>query len=192
MLYCCFTSKQPVQVKWYKDDIPLKIGAKYQFDENNQVFSIVNGSKLDNGAYRCEGSNQHGRQSWSITVSIRRKDFFINKGGGGWSMPPCYQRPTVYSLQTNVTVKKGTNATLTCIVQLEKDCSAQAQAFYWRNPQGRIMIKNTNTLTSTGRNKDVLMKITIKDVKKSQIGTYKCIARNAHGKSSSGVWLNVE
>lgn len=107
-------------------------------------------------------------------------------------MPPCYQTPTVYSPQTNVSVKNGTNATLTCIKKLEKDCSAQYQAFYWRNPQGRIMIKNTNTLTSIGRNKDVLMKITIKDVKKSQIGTYKCIARNAHGKSSSGVWLNVE
>ena len=76
ILYCCFMSKEPVQVKWYKDDIPLTTGARYQFGENNQVLSTSSASKLDNGAYRCEGSNKHGRQSWNITVAIHRKEYF--------------------------------------------------------------------------------------------------------------------
>ncbi len=53
-------------------------------------------------------------------------------------------------------------------------------------------MKNTKILTSGSRNNDVTMELTVKDVKKSQIGAYECITRNARGKSSSTVWLNVE
>lgn len=55
------------------------MGARYRFSEDNQVLSIANGSKLDNGVYRCEGSNQQGRQSWNITVYMhRKKHIFAN------------------------------------------------------------------------------------------------------------------
>ena len=77
-MYCCFISKQSaVQVKWYKDDKLLTTGAKYHFAEKKQVLSIPKGSKFDDGKYSCEGSNQHGRESWNITVHIHRKDHLI-------------------------------------------------------------------------------------------------------------------
>jgi hypothetical protein len=79
ILYCCFISKQPFNVKWYKDDqeIQLTTGARYQLSENNQVLSIPNGSKSDKGKYRCEGSNQYGQESHNITVYMHRKYHFV-------------------------------------------------------------------------------------------------------------------
>lgn len=76
-LYCCFLSNQTMQVKWYKDDIALTTNARYIFGENNQVLTIPKGRVSDNGNYRCEASNQYGRQSWNITVLIHRKQHVL-------------------------------------------------------------------------------------------------------------------
>ena len=109
--------------------------------------------------------------------------------------PPCKQAPTIYSRQATVTVQKGKNVNLSCVVE-SKDCGTGI-LFYWRNPNGRFQ-PNTRTKTevvpSGGRNSNVrkIMTLTIKHAKTS--GPYKCIIRGtiASFKASSTVQLTVE
>ncbi|XP_028400075.1 neural cell adhesion molecule 2-like [Dendronephthya gigantea] len=176
-LYCCFQTKQPFQVKWYKNNIPLSAGARYKLAENNQVLTIANGCKFDEGVYRCEGSNKHDRQSWNITVIMH--------------LPVC-QSLEVSSPKTAVTVREGENANLTCTVQLSKNCTA-SQSYFWRNPHGKILTKNTRYLPTDDNNR-VQMVLTLKQIKKKMAGTYRCITITQYTSStarSSGVQLNV-
>ncbi|CAB4031971.1 Hemicentin-1, partial [Paramuricea clavata] len=179
-LYCCFISKQSaVQVKWYKDGKPLPTGGKYHFAEKKQVLSIPKGSKLDDGKYRCEGSNQHGRESWNITVHMH--------------LPRC-QHATVNSPQSNISAKKGNSVTLTCLVETKKDCRTSLASFYWRNPKGKIVIKNSKVqaISSGGSYNVVRMTLTIKHARKHRSGTYKCITKSVRYNEASKVVLNVK
>jgi hypothetical protein len=107
--------------------------------------------------------------------------------------PPCKQAPTIYSRQATVTVQKGKNVNLSCVVE-SKDCGTGILGLYWRNPNGRIQPKTrtkTEVVASGGRNSNVrkIMTLTIKHAKTS--GAYKCIISGTSFKASSTVQLTV-
>lgn len=105
-------------------------------------------------------------------------------------VPQCKHAPIVYAAKSTLKVKKGKSATLTCIVRTKEACSLISAMFYWRNPQGRVVIKNTKRVES--RLGGVRMTLAIKHTMKNQAGAYKCITRNARTKKFSSVRLNVE
>ena len=89
-------------------------------------------------------------------------------------------------------VKKGENVVLSCNLLVQTQCRTNSLALYWRNPQGMVLLNSVKTEGNVDSNKVIVMKLSIKDVKKHEAGDYKCIAQSIIGNSFGTVQLNVQ
>jgi hypothetical protein len=128
---------------------------------------------------------------WSVIVKHQCK--LSNWSSTFSTVPPC-QHATVNSPQPNISVKKGNSVTLTCLVETKRDCRTSLSSFYWKNPKGIIVIKNSKVqaVSSGGRYNVVRMTLTIKHARKHHSGTYKCITKSVRYNEASKVVLNVK
>mgnify|MGYP002803605142 CR=1 FL=1 len=177
-VYCYFKSKQPFDVKWYKNGQEIQ-GARYNFSDNNQVLTIPKPRMSDQGRYLCKGINQYGEDSRIVIVIMH--------------LPICGKKaPKVYNPLPTVTIEKGKNVTLVCIVQFQNCESYYRPAFRWRNSGGNLLTSGSKTedVASTGSTL-YIMRLTKQNVKKLDSAMYECAVNSAGIKTNTTVKLTV-
>lgn len=74
------TGSPEPQVRWLKDDKPLKENRKFRFDEDEDgVFSLFVNDVVaeDEGVYKCEASNIKGELSCSAELTVEGQLFLL-------------------------------------------------------------------------------------------------------------------
>lgn len=79
-LICIFHGRRPIQIRWFKDEQEIRIDDRQQqirqiyFDQltGRATLIIHDVFPNDSGVYRCEASNDQGRESTSTTVDVTR------------------------------------------------------------------------------------------------------------------------
>jgi hypothetical protein len=82
-LTCVVHGRRPIDIHWYKDDQQILIDDKQQHIHQIYFDSLTGKSTLmihdiypsDSGVYRCEATNEQGKQSTTTTVNVARKYF---------------------------------------------------------------------------------------------------------------------
>lgn len=80
-LLCIFHGRRPIRIRWFKDEKEIRLDEKQQqirqiyFDQitGRATLTIHDVYPNDSGVYRCEATNQHGRESTSTTVDVTRR-----------------------------------------------------------------------------------------------------------------------
>ena len=80
-LTCVVHGRRPIDVRWYKDNQQILINDKQQHTRQIHFDSLTGKSSLtihdiypsDSGMYRCEASNEQGKESTTTTVDVARK-----------------------------------------------------------------------------------------------------------------------
>ena len=72
---CRVVSKKKVNVKWFKDDLPIKEEGRYIFENEDDLYAltVTKAKMLDAGHYKIVAENENGSVESSAYLSIERK-----------------------------------------------------------------------------------------------------------------------
>ena len=84
-LTCVVHGKRPINIRWFKDEQQILINDKQQHTRQIYFDSLTGKSTLtihdifptDSGVYRCEATNQQGKESTTANVDVTRKLYLI-------------------------------------------------------------------------------------------------------------------
>lgn len=66
------SGSQPLAIAWYKDNSGIHASGKYEvtFKNNVAMLCVRDSTSADSGVYTCEASNDAGKASCQVSVSI--------------------------------------------------------------------------------------------------------------------------
>lgn len=70
---CKVSGSQPMTISWFKDDLEIAAGAKYQpeFKDSSASLTINRLEKVDSGVYKCKATNSAGFKETSGTLYVK-------------------------------------------------------------------------------------------------------------------------
>ena len=107
--------------------------------------------------------------------------------------PLCGKKaPKVYSPLPTVTIEKGKNASLVCVVQFQNCNYYYRPAFRWRNSGGNLIPSGSKTedVGNTGSTL-YIMRLAKPNAQKRDSGIYECAVHNLGIKANTTVKLTV-
>lgn len=74
------SGSQPLTVTWYKDNNEIYPSSKYDvsFKNNVAVLSVKDSTSSDGGVYTCEASNEAGKASCQVSLTVSGTSFFLS------------------------------------------------------------------------------------------------------------------
>lgn len=77
VLECLCDGFPKPQIKWLKDNIPLKKTSRHYFTPENQLLVITDTNTDDSGIYKCEISNSVGKKFQEVEVLIMPCNYYF-------------------------------------------------------------------------------------------------------------------
>ncbi|XP_030000392.1 flocculation protein FLO11 isoform X2 [Sphaeramia orbicularis] len=152
-MHCTVLGFPVPMVHWFKDGCLLtNCSTSFSLQNNGQLLTFRNVTKEDEGSYHCEASNQE--------ETIKSQPGFLLPAEMDWSF---VQQPT------NVSVKRGDNATVTC---RPPHSTPTAQVSWFKNNQLLSPAAHVTVLPSGD--------LFFHSVQESDSGSYFCRAANTH------------
>lgn len=155
-------------VTWMRNNIPLKSGDKYNFNEDGSEMTIQDVTKLDEGDYTCIALNKAGKSEQELSLKV-------------------FVQPKITFLESQTTTEMDERVTLTC-----EATGDPTPTITWsfgtrvftegeQSPDGEVLVRSDARVSS----------LTLKYAQYTDAGEYLCTARNAIGESSQPVYLEV-
>lgn len=174
------TGTGPLQFKFYKDGVLLRSAGRTSIrpsEDGNCQFLVRDVGVSDEGLYRCIIENEWGQTSTlgSVTVTAAKPKFEVAKVEGE---EPKFTTPLE---DTNCAI--GANVELECRVTGKPEPTLK-----WMKDGASFITSHRCQIQSLG---DGRYKLTIRDAKESDEGTYRVVATNDFGTTNSRATLKV-
>jgi len=169
-LSCVMTGKPEPEVKWFKDEEPLKHDRRIRTTCDRGICSmtISDVSMDDTGTYKCHVSNDFGSVSSTAEVNVSRKSI----------------KPEVKDKMKNVETNEEGEARFD--IQFS---GFPAPDVEWFHGTKKLTDEDKYTMDQTDGQ---IYSLLVKKVKHEDAGSYKCVASNDAGKASNRAELEVK
>ncbi|XP_030633946.1 neural cell adhesion molecule 1b [Chanos chanos] len=173
-------------VTWKRNNVPLKKGDKYSFNEDGSEMTIMDVKKLDEGDYTCIAENKAGQREEELSLKV-------------------FVRPQITFLENASTTEMEEQIRLTCeatgdptpsitwsfgtrtFTEGEQEHLKRIYQASWTRPEqhksqdGNVLVRSDARVSS----------LTLKMAQYTDAGQYLCAARNAIGETSQHMYLEV-
>uniref|UniRef100_A0A914V1R3 Ig-like domain-containing protein n=1 Tax=Plectus sambesii TaxID=2011161 RepID=A0A914V1R3_9BILA len=160
-LECIATGTPPPQLSWKREGETIVSNEHYQLVGDGLRLTILDARKDDAGRYTCQAKNEAGSAAADFAVDV-------------------YVRPMFRDLKPEVRVIEGERARLECKV----DAHPPATIRWLRG--GRPIEDMSNVILSPRGESLMILK-----ARRTDAGSYSCVAKNAAGESEAGFAVTV-
>ncbi|KAG8199857.1 hypothetical protein JTE90_015851 [Oedothorax gibbosus] len=182
--------KCPVEIKddayifieWYRGGSSLYMEPGYESNDHEAILQIKSVAKEHSGIFTCEGVNGYGFVQVNITVIVDNSEIensnstTINLNAVNGNRPTIRKRPSKSYID-----EIGGQANFHCVAT-----GAPLPHIFWFK-KGEL-IQTVDTEIVKGKVHSILK---LRELKMSDAGTYKCIARNKMGEDQTDYTLEV-
>ncbi|KAJ3592471.1 hypothetical protein NHX12_007598 [Muraenolepis orangiensis] len=163
------SGSQPISISWFKDGSQIHNSDKHDvsFSDNMTLLCLKNTSASDRGLYSCEATNESGKDSFQVSLTISER-----------KLPPNFTKKPSESMEDSVGK----------VVKMEARVSgSQPISISWFKDGSQIHNSDKHDVSFS----DNMTLLCLKNTSASDRGLYSCEATNESGKDSFQVSLTI-